>query len=268
MEFFKLISEQSWISISITASILAFIFSMVSIAISILNNKKMRGFSSDFRKVKKISETVETQGKKILLNTSDINQVQQQLNVLSNQIQKYKEKNITLHTKVADLSSQLNYLNSVNRYHDNRPKSFNVNELQVGEIEQQKEQIDQVKIILEQYAQLNVDYFNHPNFIPVELTEESKDNRRAIDGEPIIEFKSISDKANAIYLIFQFNNQFYLIPNATMPKISRLIKLNNDSRIFEMNAVSDRFELKFPAHLELIKENHWKLTSKGSFGDK
>lgn len=53
-----------------------------------------------------------------------------------------------------------------------------------------------------------------------------------------------------------------------MLKILRLIKLNNDSRIFEMNVVLDRFEFKFFVYLELIKENYWKLILKGSFGDK
>lgn len=265
MEIFKLISEQPWISGAIGTSAIALITSIIGIAIGVLNNKKTREYLSDLRKLKKIPETVESQGKQIRSFSSDINRLKQQIITLNDELKQCKEKNISLHTKVVDLSSQLDYFYSANRGHSNQPKSIDFND---HEIEQAEEQIDQVQTILEQYTKLNIDYFNHPHFIPVELTEESKDNRQAINGEPIVEFRTTTDKASAIYLIFQFNNQFYLIPNATIPKISRLIKLNNDSRIFEMNTVSDRFELKSPACLELIKENHWKLTSRGSFGDR
>jgi len=263
MEILNFISEKPLEFTTITLSTGAILISVSSIITNISSQKQFREYFSDLRKIKRMNESINQQGQQIIDSRFNLEKLQQQISDLSKEIESNKQRNKKLLKNIQQLNEKIKSINFLaNSDTESRSKVIDDND---KETPANHYDID---LIFVKYNLLDTQYFKEGNFIAAKLTDDSENNKRAIDGIPIVEFEYTENAVGSPYLIFESQGNYYLIPNAINPKILRLIKLNNDSRVFEMKALSDDFELSSAAVVELMANNKWKLISKGEFRDR
>jgi hypothetical protein len=123
--------------------------------------------------------------------------------------------------------------------------------------------VREIDEIILQFNHQNVEYFSHSRFSPLTLTDNSI-RGMMIDGRRVLELKTPTDSAQAIYLRFEIDKENWLIPNITSPYIRQIMRnMSENPEIFTVHSGSGILQLVKPAKLKLAKSKLFKIAQLG-----